>query len=264
MNVIPPGSTGSQVGRTGTPQPGNQFWSGYAVTAGSSTTINQINGSFTIPSIDCSLSYIGSNGFAVTDFWVGIDGFGENTVEQDGIEAWCTGPANRMGTAGPFYSAWYDICCTGRGLTFFPNQPALHAGDSVQFATVWNTATRQYNFDYIDFSDHNKRLTAAESCPSGSTCSNKTAEVITEAPGGGPPTWLVAYWSNNETYTAARIFSGSHQGSLKTNGTLWTSSGPLLMKFPNQPPPYVIANSPSALSSDGQSFSNGAVVVFPQ
>ena len=55
-------------------------WAGYAITS-SAGSVTLVSGSFTVPTVSCS----SSNAFAA--FWVGIDGFNDNTVEQTGITA---------------------------------------------------------------------------------------------------------------------------------------------------------------------------------
>ena len=58
-------------------------WAGYAV-VGSAFT--EARGSWTVPSVNCRVN---PNGAA--SFWVGIDGWDNNTVEQTGTESQCNG-----------------------------------------------------------------------------------------------------------------------------------------------------------------------------
>jgi hypothetical protein len=72
-------------------------WSGYTVTGSSFT---QAKGSWIVPTVDCT-----ATPYASASFWVGIDGWVTDTVEQTGTDSDCVGET-------PFYYAWYE---------FFPN-----------------------------------------------------------------------------------------------------------------------------------------------
>ena len=71
-------------------------WSGYAVQSPSQFTDAQ--GSWTQPSVTCP-----SNSAQYASFWVGIDGYSSNSVEQLGTDSDCNG-RNR-----PSYYAWYEM-----------------------------------------------------------------------------------------------------------------------------------------------------------
>src|SRR5580700_7795929 len=58
-------------------------WAGYAVVG---TAFTEARGSWTVPSVDCTVN---PNGAA--SFWVGIDGWDNDTVEQTGTESQCNG-----------------------------------------------------------------------------------------------------------------------------------------------------------------------------
>jgi hypothetical protein len=58
-------------------------WAGYAVVGNAFT---EARGSWTVPSVNCRVN---PNGAA--SFWVGIDGWDNNTVEQTGTESQCNG-----------------------------------------------------------------------------------------------------------------------------------------------------------------------------
>lgn len=58
-------------------------WSGYAVVG---TEFTEARGSWTVPSVNC---VVNPNGAA--SFWVGIDGWDNDTVEQTGTESQCNG-----------------------------------------------------------------------------------------------------------------------------------------------------------------------------
>jgi hypothetical protein len=256
------------------------YYAGYAVTA-DDYGINHIRidditeaaGTLTVPAIDCGTSVMGTSGTAFVDNWVGIDGYGGDTVEQAGIESYCTGPAGGDGTAGPYYHAWYFICCNAGTLQLFPSQPALHPGDTLKF-TVADTSPsgccEDYTFTYVDVSDSNHTETETLACDQGSTpCEDENAEVITEDPGGGAPSYVLPSWdptygnysgiSVEAQYTSPTGEIEHVDGTLNSNGSYWASSGELSMDFMGTlsfpynitGPPY---GEPQSLNSDGNAF----------
>ena len=58
-------------------------WSGYAATGGSGA-YTSVSGSWTEPTVTCSQT-------AYSSFWVGLDGYNSNTVEQTGTDSDCSG-----------------------------------------------------------------------------------------------------------------------------------------------------------------------------
>src|SRR5579871_6444221 len=66
--------------KDGTVTSGN--WSGYAITGSAFTNATA---SWIVPAVSCS------SGTQYAVFWVGIDGYSSNTVEQTGTEAVCSG-----------------------------------------------------------------------------------------------------------------------------------------------------------------------------
>lgn len=81
-------------------------WSGYVATG---ETFSAVTGSWTVPTVTCAP---GADADATQ--WVGIDGYGGSTVEQDGTFTNCVG-----GT--PQYFAWYWIY----------GDPSLNAGGAI-------------------------------------------------------------------------------------------------------------------------------------
>lgn len=71
-------------------------WVGYADSA-AANTVTAVNGAWTEPAVKCP-----SHGTLYAAFWVGIDGFNSNTVEQTGTLAQCS-----RGVAT--YSAWWEL-----------------------------------------------------------------------------------------------------------------------------------------------------------
>src|SRR6202167_3453565 len=73
-------------------------WSGYA--ASTHKQFNYVHAEFAQPSITCD-----GKPSQWTSNWVGLDGFTDETVEQDGTFAWCAGTAHMT----PRYVAWYEM-----------------------------------------------------------------------------------------------------------------------------------------------------------
>jgi Peptidase A4 family len=83
-------------------------WSGYSAYG---ATFTDVKGTWVQPTADCS----GLKGKKTTiaAFWVGLDGYVSNTVEQTGTDADCVGTT-------PVYAAWYE---------FYPASPVF-GGDT--------------------------------------------------------------------------------------------------------------------------------------
>jgi hypothetical protein len=90
-------------------------WSGYAVT-GPNGTVTDAKASWTVPAVSCTGNTLGSTS-GYSSFWVGIDGWSSNTVEQIGTDSDCISPQNQPNT--PTYYGWFE---------FYP-QPAYYIGD---------------------------------------------------------------------------------------------------------------------------------------
>ena len=100
----PGGPTGIVTPRASSGQPGGQDssassnWAGYAAT-GAAGSFTSVSASWTQPTATCS------TGSQYAAFWVGLDGYTSQTVEQIGTEADCSGP----NPPTPQYYAWYEV-----------------------------------------------------------------------------------------------------------------------------------------------------------
>jgi hypothetical protein len=72
-------------------------WSGYAAHG---ATFSDVSGSWQQPAANCTS--VPGRTVALSAFWVGLDGYLSNTVEQAGTEADCVGTS-------PRYYAWYEF-----------------------------------------------------------------------------------------------------------------------------------------------------------
>lgn len=158
--------------RFGIPTATTPNWSGYVDTNYKSTgKFTIVWAQWNVPQVapapsDCNAGTF-ATGEGLAGFWVGLDGDGTGTVEQTGTATECY-----QGTA--YYWDWYEM---------YPNPPvvigAVNPGDEIQ-ATVSNT-TGKYSVAINDVTA-GAAWSGVESCPT--TCLDRSAEVIAEAPGG--------------------------------------------------------------------------------
>lgn len=130
-------------------------WSGYAATG---STYTSVASSWTEPTGTCK------SGDQYSSFWVGLDGYNSNSVEQTGTDSDCSG-------GSPDYYGWYEMYPADP--VYFTNPVA--PGDSLS-ASVAVSGT-SYT---LTLTDSTQGWTQTEN-ESGSYA-DSSAEVITEAP----------------------------------------------------------------------------------
>jgi hypothetical protein len=135
-------------------------WSGYAVT--SSSKFNSVSSDYIQPSVVCT----GAPARFVAA-WVGLDGFQDKTVEQDGTFATCGGKNNKT----PEYVAWYEMYPAGSVAVF-----TVNAGDEIQPSVTYASGT--YTLAITDVTSGATQSFTA-SCKS---CHRASAEWIVERP----------------------------------------------------------------------------------
>jgi hypothetical protein len=150
---------------------GNQVtssnWSGYVVT-GANDSVTDATGSWLVPSLNC-----GSTPNAYAAFWVGIDGWGSNTVEQVGTESDCV-------NGQPSHYAWFE---------FYPHNyftidsVPIKSGDKISAAVQY--AGGKFTVSLTDGSTTEHFSTSSKL----NQARRSSAEWIVEAPysGGVPP-----------------------------------------------------------------------------
>jgi peptidase A4-like protein len=135
-------------------------WSGYAVT-GSNGEFSSVSSSWTEPTATCSGR---SDQYAA--FWVGLDGYNSDSVEQTGTDSDCDGRT-------PDYYGWYEMYPADP--VYFSN--AVSPGDHFS-ASVTFSGTRTYTLVLKDTTKGwTQTITKSES-----GLDRSSAEVITEAP----------------------------------------------------------------------------------
>ena len=140
-------------------------WSGYADDDSSGNTYTKVSGSWTQPAVTCP-----TNEDEVAVFWVGLDGFDNSTVEQDGTLAQCY-----KGTA--FYYTWWEMYPTN-SITTVGN--TLKPGDQIS-ASV-NYAKGKYKIALTDQTTTANSFSLTQTCGAGQVCNNASADWIAETP----------------------------------------------------------------------------------
>jgi Peptidase A4 family len=138
-------------------------WSGYATlpkTAGE--TFTSIVGNYNVPSVVCTTT---PDTFSY--HWIGLDGFADATVEQDGIAADCKGTKAQ-------YAAWFEMYPANFKFSF-----AVNPGDAIESA-VHYLGKAKYELSLKDVTT-GRSFDVTEKCPASSVCENSSAETITEA-----------------------------------------------------------------------------------
>jgi hypothetical protein len=147
-------------GRGGRTTDESTNWSGYAAT-GASGAFTSISASWKEPAATCS-----SRSAQYASFWVGLDGFTSDSVEQTGTDSDCSGRT-------PDYYGWYEM---------FPANPVnftnpVSPGDSFT-ASVTFSGTQTYTLVLKDTT----RGWTQTITKNQSGLDRSSAEVITEAP----------------------------------------------------------------------------------
>jgi hypothetical protein len=165
MMLAAPGATAAQgfgPNIFGGPHTNSGNWAGYAA-HGAAGTFKTITGDWTEPVAAC-------HGSALAAPWLGLDGYGTETVEQTGAAVSCSG-----GTA--HYKAWYEMYPAAPH--YFSNP--ISAGDSFT-ASITSEGGGTYK---LSISDTTKGWTHSETKTLDSA-ENASAEAILEGPGGYP------------------------------------------------------------------------------
>jgi len=145
----------------------SQNWGGYLAQR-RGVRFRYVRATFFVPYVDCT-----STPSSFSGHWVGLDGAGNATVEQDGILAACQGST-------PMYSAWYEM---------FPLPPVYSAitvrpGNSIVASAYYDSGTGKFTLSLTD-TTNGQHFSHTLACPAQSRCQRLSAEVISEAPSSG-------------------------------------------------------------------------------
>jgi len=138
-------------------------WSGYAVT-GANGAFTSVSANWTEPTAKCSGNRRRTDQYS--SFWVGLDGYSSDSVEQTGTDADCVGTS-------PSYYGWYEM---------YPAYPVnfsntVKPGDSMS-ASVTFSGTETYTLVLKDSTQGWTQTVTKNQ----SGLARSSAEVITEAP----------------------------------------------------------------------------------
>jgi hypothetical protein len=208
-------------------------WEGYVTQESSGATFTEVTTTYKQPVVTCQVS----NAFTV--FWIGFDGFSDNTVEQDGTGAECVN-----GT--PDYFAWWEMYPTN---SIQPFSMSVAPGNKIKAVVTYAAGSAQYTMTVSDLTT-GQQDTQTATCGSGLQCLRSVAEWITERPSSGgnltPLAKFNTFAFNNDkaaaTPSGAALKSISHFTNDKIT-MVGSSDGLTLAK-------------PGKLASGGTSFTN--------
>jgi len=156
-------------------------WSGYADAESASKTVSSVSGDWTVPAVHCPPApYQNQDAFLAN--WVGIDGFGDSTVEQLGTATQCYEGVT-------YYYVWYEMYPAGtveEGTTACINdnvdcpEPGDHISASVS-VTPAGSGENDYTLKLIDHTRPDESFSVTQQC-AASTCTDSSAEWIVERP----------------------------------------------------------------------------------
>lgn len=163
-------------------------WAGYAANGGSFTSVTS---SWVEPSVSCTSS-------GIVAFWIGLDGWGSNSVEQDGSGVDCS-------SGYPQYFAWWET---------YPANAVQEYGDPVAAGDSFTstvTARSDGQYDLV-LTDNSRGWTENNVVQAPSGASNASAEVVAEAvTSGSSVTALPDFGSVN--FTGSTMNGGSLQSA---------------------------------------------------
>lgn len=205
-------------------------WSGYAVETNLKTptsgAVSDVSGSWVVPTVTCP-----AHGSYYSSAWVGIDGYGDSTVEQTGTEQDCS-----RGRA--HYYAWYE---------FYPQSEllisglAVHPGDTMH-GDVNYVGSNTFAVTITDQTTGASYTTTRLM----STAQRQSAEWIAEAPSSWSGVLPLANFGTMGFTNASATLNGV-TGTI-TNAA-WQND-PLTMVTNSGQPKATLSN----LSADGSSF----------
>ena len=209
-------------------------WAGYAATPLKGIKdFNVVKSTWVEPTVTCEAKN------AWTVFWVGLDGWGNNTVEQGGSSARCT-------KGVPHYALWWEMYPTNS----VQIMNSINPGDTITASVTFDPGTRIFQIKVRDVT-MGKGFTENQKCASDQVCQRASAEAIAEDVGHfGSGTYfpLADYGTMTFAKTSITDVNGTSGGF--TNPA-WqyvaiTEQDPVTLKI------YAII---SALSDNGKTFS---------
>jgi hypothetical protein len=205
-------------------------WSGYAATSTTDQYFTQVEGAWQVPTVTCTPED------RIASLWVGLDGWNDSTVEQEGTEAQCF-----QGKA--VYFNWYEMYPAGTvevGST-------VHPGDII-LAAIARTGT-SYNLQLVDLTTTGNNINVTKSCAL-TTCLDTSAEWIIER-----PDYTSTGIAPLAQYTPITFAFSSASGGTIANGSI-SKFSPTQIEMIDSTDTYLLETT-GALNSAGTGFSDG-------
>jgi Peptidase A4 family len=171
-------------------------WGGYADTSTTAQFFSAVSGNWTVPAVSCS----GED--RIVSVWVGLDGDGNSTVEQDGTTSQCY-----EGVA--LYYTWYEMYPAGS----VEVGSGVKANDAIS-ASVVRTGT-SYALKVTDSTTSGGGGSTTQTCPA-TTCLDESAEWITERPAYSIGIVPLALYKTPVSATASSVTGGGKTGNPAT------------------------------------------------
>jgi hypothetical protein len=183
-------------------------WAGYIAFADKNVTLRYVAANFNLPSLNC----VGAAPNASFVMFVGFQDWNA-PGELTGIQGTC----NSDGTFS--YQAGFNIGSGGGTAT-----GTINPGDAIQASVYYNASTKKYTFFLNDVTEGTPLFNTTVSCPSGSKCSNSTAEAVTDvaADQSGSILPLANYGMNNFTGGTVTSLDGLRGGF--SSSKLWNGA----------------------------------------
>jgi hypothetical protein len=204
-------------------------WSGYAV---SGATFSDVVGTWTEPTAKCT------SGTEYASFWVGIDGYSSDSVEQLGTDSDCNG-------SKPSYYGWYEMYPANS--VDLGGKYAIKAGD-VMTAEVKVTGSSFV----LSMKDATAGWTFSITKTGSSSLKRSSAEWVIESPEICSTSCKLAKLADFGKLT----FSNCEAATTGADGAISSftgAKGPHKMTMTGTPK-TVIRSVPSALTSNGEGF----------
>jgi hypothetical protein len=224
-------------------------WSGYAVT-GARNAVTDVKASWTVPAIQSACP--STNQYS--SFWVGIDGYNSNTVEQIGTDSDCQGGV-------PTYYAWFE---------FYPHwsygislSPQIAPGDKIS-AEVTAGAGGLFTVSLTNVTTGQSFSTSVKM----NSAQRSSAEWIAEAPWSGGVLPLADFGAAEYGVNYTSVVNTSYATVSGRTGPIGSFGLPDASNSPVQEITMVTSSgaskaAPTSLSTDGSSFKIQRVSAVP-
>ncbi len=219
-------------------------WSGYVVN-GTAGSVTFVQGSWKVPAVT-------GRGNAYSSFWVGIDGFSSNTVEQIGTDS-------DISSGRAVYYAWYE---------FYPSPMykittlSISSGDIISASVSYLVSSNAFT---VSITDANKSTSWTSSPTAVSGATESSAEWVAEAPSSSRGVLPLAnfgtvyfgYDNTGVSGTCYATISGVNGpiGSFPSSAIQTITMASLTYNHRTNSYTVVPKAVPSSLSGDGTSFS---------